>query len=388
VSGGYLFSENNPLLQDRLYLNDGKGNFRKADGAIPPETFAGSCAVPFDVDLDGDMDLFVGSRLVPGRYPESPQNMLLLNDGKGKFTESMKSVAPELANVGMVCDARAVDINLDKKPDLIVAGDWTPVKIFINEAGKLRDRTETWLPKSDRGWWNCLIAEDFDGDGDQDVMAGNYGLNTQFKVSDREPATLVYKDFDHDGSVDPFFCYYIDGISYPFASRDEALGQVSMLKPRFPDYNAYSKAKLEDIFRPAELEGAVILKADELRTLYLENKDGRFEIKPLPIQAQFSPVYAMAAFDVDGDGDKDVIMGGNDIYMRVRIGKTDANKGFVFLNDGKGNFAFLPQGRSGLNLSGDTRSLTFVTTPKGPSLLAGGTGEAIHVIRLKSNFHP
>jgi hypothetical protein len=383
VSGGYLFNENNPLLQDRLYLNDGKGNFRKAEGAIPTEALAGSCVVAFDVDLDGDQDLFVGSRLVPGRYPEPPQGMLLVNDGKGKFAERMKSFAPELENIGMVCDALAVDINQDKKQDLIIAGDWAPVKIYMNEGGKLKDRTQTWLPQSGRGWWNCVVSEDFDADGDQDLMVGNYGLNTQFKVSDREPATLVYKDFDHDGSVDPFFCYYINGVSYPYASRDEALGQVSMLKQRFPDYNTYSNAKLEDIFKPAELEGSITLKADELRTLYLENKGGRFEARLLPVQAQFSPVYAMATLDMDADGDQDVIMGGNDTYMRVRIGKTDANRGTVLFNDGKGNFEYLLQTRSGLDLQGDTRSLLFIDTPKGTSLLAGATGEVIHVIPLR-----
>ncbi len=382
VSGGYLFNANNPLLQDRLYVNDGKANFKKALGALPPETFAGSCVTSFDVDGDRDLDLFVGSRFVPGQYPVTPASMFLLNDGKGKFTEDIKSIAPGLQNSGMVCDALAVDINNDKKSDLIVAGEWTSLKFFINDNGKLKDESEKRFSHPGHGWWNCIVAEDFDQDGDQDLVAGNYGLNTQFKVSAKEPATMVYKDFDHDGAIDPFFCYYINGTSYPYASRDEALGQVSMLKQRFPEYTTYANAKLEDIFKPEELQGAQKLEADELRTLYLENKGDHFEMKPLPIQAQFSPVYAIAAFDVDDDGDKDVVMGGNDTHMRVRIGKTDANRGFVFLNDGKGEFRYLTQEESGLNLKGDIREFVFMTSGKNTFLLGAETGEPIKAYLL------
>lgn len=284
----------------------------------------------------------------------------------------------------MVCDALAVDVNNDNKKDLVVAGEWTPLKIYINENGQLNDRTAKWLPGLGRGWWNCIISEDFDNDGDADLIVGNYGLNTQFKVSANQPATLVYKDFDHDGSVDPFFCYYIDGTSYPYASRDEALGQVSMLKPRFPDYTSYANATMDKIFKPEELQGATTLMADELKTVYLENKSGRFEAQPLPAQAQFSPVYAIAAFDVDGDGDRDVVMGGNDSYMRVRIGKTDANNGFVFLNDGNGKFSYLSQPGSGLNVRGDVRELLFVSTGDQELLIDGETGGPINSYRLQT----
>lgn len=384
VSGGYLFDQNSPSLQDRLYLNDGKANFVKASGAVPAETFSGSCVTPIDVDADGDQDLFVGSRFVPGQYPLAPASMFLINDGHGKFTEDIKAVAPALENSGMVCDAIAVDINGDKKSDLIVAGEWMPLKFFINDNGKLRDDSEKRFSQAARGWWNCIIAEDFDQDGDQDVIVGNFGLNTQFKVSPKEPATLVYKDFDHDGSVDPFFCYYINGTSYPYASRDEALGQVSMLKQRFPDYTSYANAKLENIFKPEELQGTQKLEADELRTLYLENKGDHFEMKSLPIQAQFSPVYAIAAFDLDGDGDQDLLMGGNDTHMRVRIGKTDASRGFVFLNDGKGGFRYLAQSESGLNFQGDVRDFIFTTSGKNTYLLGAETGEPVKAYLLRN----
>ena len=382
VSGGYLFSENHALLQDRLYLNDGKGNFERAVGAIPTETLAGACVEPLDVDGDDDLDLFVGSRFIPGQYPITPQSLFLLNDGKGKFTEAIKTVAPELAQMGMICDARAVDVNKDGKLDLLAAGEWTSLKIYINRDGKLTDESTRWLSTPTHGWWNCILADDFDGDGDQDIIAGNYGRNTQFKVSEKIPATLVYKDFDNDGEVDPFFCYFIDGKSYPYASRDEALGEVSFLKQRFTDYVSYSNATLENIFKPEELKGAKKLQADFLETVYLENKGDHFQIKDLPIQAQFSPVYALAAIDVDHDGDKDVVMGGNETHVRVRIGKTDANRGFVFLNNGKGAFQYLSQDQSGLNLSDDVRDIKVITTGQDQHLLFSETGNPVKSYRL------
>ncbi len=383
VSGGYDFAENDPLLQDRLYLNDGQGNFKRALNALPPESLAGSCVEPIDVDGDQDLDLFVGSRLVPRQYPTTPESILLINDGRGHFTNEIRQRAPALERGGMVCDAQTVDLNKDGKPDMIVVGEWTYVKILINRNGVLADETRQWLSTSTQGWWNCVIAQDFDQDGDQDLMVGNAGVNNQFKVSQDHPATIVFKDFNGDGQVDPFFCYFINGKSFPYASRDEALGQVSFLKPRFPDYTSYANATLENIFTKDELEGATTFQADLLKTVYLENKGTHFEIGNLPIQAQFSPVYTIAPFDVDGDGDLDVVMGGNESNVRVRLGKTDANRGFVFLNDGKGRFAYVPQYMSGLNLAGDVRQLLFISSKDQTQLLVGETGKSIQSYILK-----
>ena len=176
------------------------------------------------------------------------------------------------ANLGMVCDAVATDINKDGAQDLIVAGEWTPIKIFINTNNQLVDASDKWLSTSTKGWWNCIVADDFDKDGDVDFMAGNYGLNNQFRVSSTHPATLVYKDFNMDGQVDPFFCYYIGEQSFPYASRDEALGQVNFLKPRFTDYTQYANATLETIFKKEELQNATKLEAEVLNTMYFENQ--------------------------------------------------------------------------------------------------------------------
>ncbi len=360
VSGGYLFSSHDPLLQDRLYLNDGEGNFSKSTNSLPIETNAGSCVQSLDIDGDGDLDLFVGSQLIPGQYPIPPKNMLLINNGKGKFKNEIVSNALGLENIGMVCDALSIDVNNDRQIDLIVVGEWMPITVYINDKGKLVDRTRDWFKEDTRGWWNCISAEDMDGDGDIDLITGNYGMNNPFHVSASQPASLVYKDFNSDNQVDPFFCYYINGISYPYASRDEALGQVNFLRPRFPDYTSYANKELHQIFTSQEMAGSKTLKATTLMTTYWENKGGNFESKKIPIQAQFSPVHAITCMDVDHDGDKDIIMGGNETYARVRIGKSDASRGTLLLNDGKGNFSCLTSSQSGFDIRGDVRSIIYL----------------------------
>ena len=382
VSGGYMFEEGNVSLQDRLYTNDGRGNFIRSSSAIPNETYAGSCVEVLDVDGDKDLDLFVGSRFVPGKYPLSSPNLLLINDGKGKFSDGIVPTAHDLQNTGMVCDATAADINRDGKMDLLVVGEWTPIKVFVNTNGQLVDETTKWTVLSvdsvrssepASGWWNCIESDDLDGDGDIDFIVGNYGLNNQFNVSASHPATLVYKDFNEDGQVDPFFCYFIGDKSYPYASRDEALGQVNTLRVRFPDYTTYANATLENIFAATELQNSNTVSADNLKTIMLENKGERFEAKELPIQAQYSPVYAIAIHDFDGDSDKDIVLGGNETMTRVRIGKSDANEGVLLLNDGKSNFTYVDQGKSGLQLKGDVRSLKVISSNGKISLIVGQT---------------
>lgn len=374
VSGGYLFKDKDVLLQDRLYLNDGHSNFTRVVDNLPVEMLAGACVEPIDLDGDNDLDLFVGTRFVPGSYPIAAPSMVLMNDGKGKFTNAAAQHFASLQNPGMVCDAVARDINNDGMQDLLILGDWMPIKIFVSSNNQLVDESAKWLSSPSKGWWNCILAEDFDKDGDMDFIAGNYGLNHQFGVSTSHPATLVYKDFNQDGQVDPFFSYYISGQSFPYASRDEALAQVNILRPRFPDYISYSTATLETIFSKQELDKTSVLVADQLKTVMLENVGGKFEVKDLPIQVQFSPVYAMATADVDQDGDMDVIIGGNESMVRVRIGKSDANLGVLLVNDGKGKFTYVPQGKSGLNLSGDVRQLLFISSAGKTHLIVGETG--------------
>ncbi|RZM28310.1 MAG: RNA-binding protein, partial [Pedobacter sp.] len=299
VSGGYHnYSSGERRLQDRLYLNDGKGGLTKAVQALPEMLGSKSSARVADFNGDGHPDIFVGGRVVPARYPEPPKSYLLINDGKGHFTDQIKKIAPSLEKIGMITDAAWIDLNGDKKPDLVVAGEWMPLSVFINEGGKLTNKTTKYFDKEYSGWWNKLQVADMNNDGKPDLILGNLGLNSQCKASDAEPAELIYKDFDDNGAIDPILCFYIMGSSYPYLTRDEMLDQMSIMRPRFPDYKSYAEATMKDIFTKEELEGANTLKANYLKTAYFESaKDGKFKEKPLPIQAQFAPVYTITPFD-------------------------------------------------------------------------------------------
>jgi hypothetical protein len=357
-SGGYHHLEPGAAaLQDRLYINDGKGNFTKATDALPPMLTSKSCVRVSDVNNDGAPDLFVGSRVVPGRYPETPESYLLINDGKGKFTNAIASWSTALQTIGMVTDAAFTDLNGDKRNDLIVVGEWIPVTVFINENGKLADRTRDYFSKPYSGWWNKIITEDFNNDGKTDLVIGNIGLNSQCKASDAEPAEMFYKDFDNNGSVDPILCSYIQGASYPYITRDELLEQIGSKRKRFPDYKSYADATLADIFTPEELTGVKKLSANYLHTVcFLSDAQGKFHEKTLPVEVQMSPVYVIIPLDYNADGKEDLILGGNINHARLKFGKYDANYGMLLQGDGKGNFNYISQQRSGFRLTGDVRS--------------------------------
>jgi hypothetical protein len=250
---------------------------------------------------------------------------------------------------------------------------------LINHSNQLVDESDQWMPSKMRGWWNCVVAEDFDKDGDMDFIAGNFGLNNQFRVSPEHPVSIVYDDFDKDGSVDPFLCYYIGGQSFPYASRDEALGQVPFLKQRFTDYAQYAPTTLRTLFKENELAGATTLIAETFTTTYFENKGNHFEARSLPLETQFSPVYAIATMDVDNDGDNDILMGGNESNVRVRVGKSDANRGLVLLNDGNGNFSSVPRSLLGMDISGDVRSI--LTT--GNEMIFGINNKPVRTFKLE-----
>jgi hypothetical protein len=370
--GGYEFNEGDPALQDRLYINDGKGNFSRKQNALPAMLTSKGCVKADDIDGDGDMDLFVGGRVVPGKYPITPDSYILLNDGKGKFEDATADICADLKQIGMVTDAVFTDLNNDSRPDLLIVGEWMPVKVFINEKGKFTDASSQYVHFASTGWWNRIIAEDMDGDGDQDFILGNCGLNTQFHVSEKEPMTVYYKDFDGNGSIDPIICYYINGVSYPANSRDDLTDQLPGLKKKFIEYNAYAVATVNNIFPPDQLQDARMLKAETMETVYLENRNGKeLALHHLPLQAQYSPVYGIATTDIDGDGKKDVVLAGNNKWTRIKFGRYNANHGVVLLGNGKGAFTYATQTASGLSIRGDVRSLQKIRTGKTQSIIAG-----------------
>ena len=367
VSGGYNFNDGDAALQDRLYLNV-NGNFRNLN-SLPAETLSGSCVRAADIDNDGDLDLFVGSRVVPGRYPEAPENLLLINDGKGEFSKASGTMSDGLKSIGMVTDAAWYDADNDGKKDLIVCGEWMRIHVFINKDGKLEEMSDKYFPDALKGWWNKMQFADMDGDGDLDMIAGNWGLNSPIKVSKNEPATLYYGDFDNNGSIDPLICYYIQGKSYPMASRDEMTDQIVSLRQKFPTYTAYSNTTLQDILSDEQLKSANKLEADYFETTYFENEKGIFKAKKLPVEANFFPVYAIVTGDFDHDGKQDIILGGNTEHARIKIGKIDAGYGMLLKGDGKGNFEYVPQLKSGLEVKGCIRDIIKTGDKKGEKLI-------------------
>jgi hypothetical protein len=358
VSGGYAnFMPDDPALQDRLYLGDGKGNFTKSLSPLPKNTSSKSCARVADVNGDGALDVFVGGRVVVGRYPETPLSSLLINDGKGNFSDQIATLAPALQKIGMVTDAAWCDLNGDVKPELIVVGEFMPISVFSFQNNMLTETTPQYFSKKYAGLWQKLLVQDLNSDGKMDILVGNQGVNTQIKASETAPAELYFKDFDDNGSVDPILCFENQGKSYPYVTRDELLDQMSLMRTRFADYKSYADATLKDIFKPEELKGATRLEANTLKTtLFIAQANGKFEESALPILAQAAPIHTTLCLDIDKDGKKDVILAGNAHHARLKFGKMDANLGLILRGDGQGNFTPLSQQQAGLRLVGDVRS--------------------------------
>jgi hypothetical protein len=377
-SGGYEFQINDPALQSRLYFNDGLGNFSKREEALPKLLISTGCVKSADINGDGNPDLFIGGRCIPGKYPQSPGSKILLNDGKGKFTDATDGVCPSLEHIGMITDAVFFDINKDGAVDLVVVGEWMPPTIFINASGKLVNSTSRYIQFSANGFWNRIIADDFDKDGDSDLVLGNQGLNNQFKASASQPMMIYYKDFDGNGSIDPVLFYYVEDTLCPAFSRDDMVQQMPFLNKKFLYYNDYAEAGLNTLFNQEQLKDASQLIATNLSTLYLENTGSSFIPRSLPIEAQYAPVYAITSTDVNHDGNKDLIMAGNNTWTRIKFSRYDASHAMIFLGDGKGGFSYIPQWQSGLNVQGNVRSMEFINN----TLVFGINDGAVQAYRL------
>ncbi|MBE7178963.1 MAG: VCBS repeat-containing protein, partial [Mucilaginibacter polytrichastri] len=375
ASGGYdLYEPGTPALQDRLFLNMGKGRFVLSESSVPNVSASSKgCVVAADYDGDGAVDLFVGGRVIPGQYPESPRSYLLHNTGKGKF-EVVKTAFDE---AGMITSAQWLDLNNDKKPDLILAGECTPVKVFINGKENFIDQTAQYFASDTHGLWFSTATADLNGDGKTDLIAGNLGRNSQVQVYDKESSTLYYADFDGNGSIDPFFVRYIQGKSYPFVSRDELNEQIYPMRKKFTSYKAYADAGISDIFSAEELAKAKKLTVSENRTLAFLNKDGRYVSVQLPLEAQFSVVSKIIVQDFNGDGKTDVLLLGNKTDNRLKLGSIDANYGCLLMGKGDGTFTYMPQTQSGLSITGDVKSAEVITINKKPYLVVGAANEPL-----------
>ena len=318
AKGGYsLFEPNTPALQDELYINDGKGNFTVDKTALPDVSASSkSCVIACDYDGDGDMDLFVGGRVIPGQYPLAPTSYLLTNNGKGKFTITHTP----FDNLGMITSAQWADMNGDGKPDLILCGEMMPIMIFENTSTGFVDKTNSYFNKPQNGFWFSIKIADVNGDGKPDIIGGNLGLNTQIQASEKQPAELYYADFDNNGSIDPFFNFYVKDSSYPFVSRDELNEQIYPMRKKFTSYKMYADANMHNIFTDDEIKKALKLTATQTRSVCYINQNGKMVASPLPIEAQFSVVSNIITEDFNKDGNIDLLLLGNHSDNRLKLG--------------------------------------------------------------------
>ncbi|OIN58367.1 VCBS repeat-containing protein [Arsenicibacter rosenii] len=377
ASGGIEGNAGTEVYMDRLYLNDGKGNFTLAVNALPPVFSSKSCVKATDFDRDGDLDLFVGGRVEPDHYPKPVSSLILRNDSKAgqvKFTDVTAQVAPNLKDIGLVCDALWTDVDNDGWQDLFLAGEWMPLTLLKNQQGKLVKAEDKTL-SAKKGWWNSLVSGDFDHDGDVDYIAGNLGLNARMRASDAQPARLYAADFDNNGFYDAIPTIYIPDESgkmqeYTFHGREDLIKQMIAMRARFPYYKDFTTATIDKLLKPEEREKALVLEANYFQSSYLENKgDGTFAIRPLPALAQLAPIFGMVASDVDRDGNLDVMLVGNDYSGEVLMGRYDGLNGLWLKGDGKGGFAPQSLAASGFFVPANAKGLAQLSDAKGHELL-------------------
>jgi len=386
VSGGSEYWASPEMFQDRLYLNDGSGKFDLSPDALPSMHSSGSCVTASDFDGDGDLDLFVGGRIVPGQYGKSPRSYLLINTD-GVFKDLTQELAPGLSDIGMVTSSLWTDYDNDGDMDLIIVGEWMPITCFENEAGRLTQIKPQGLDKTE-GWWNSLVGGDFDNDGDTDYLAGNLGLNSDFKSGLTTPVSLYAGRFDNNSSWDAILCKYMldeKGVlqSYPLHFRNDLIGQMASIQKVFPDFESYSTASIHDILSAKQLDSTQILSVYTMKSSYIENKGGgNLVVRDLPIKAQISPVHGMLVRDVNCDGNLDVICVSNFFGSEVRTGRYDASNGMCMVGDGLGDFNILQPNESGFLSSGDSRALIGVDAEDQSLVIAFSNKAAINFFKL------
>lgn len=384
-SGGSEFSNTSIALIDRLYLNDGHGKLTKSRQTLPTAKFESTSTVKAnDYDGDGDQDLFVGVRFIPALYGAPANGYILNNDGKGNFKEVSRSIAPGLQGIGMITDAAWSDINGDGHSDLLIVGDYMPLTVFINDNGEFINSTEQYGLSKTNGWWNRIEPADLDHDGDVDFVLGNHGLNSRFRTSLEHPVSMYVSDFDQNGTVEQIICSYNGDKSYPMALRHDLVSQLPYLKKKYLKYENYKDKGMQDIFSADELKKAIKLEVFQLSTSVLMNEgSNKLTVKPLPVEAQFSPVYGIEVFDYNDDGNEDILLGGNLYRVKPEVGRYDASYSTVLLGEGNGNFNVLSSKIPGIRIDGEIRDIVSVHTAKGPLLVVSRNNET--VVTLKKN---
>lgn len=357
ASGGDEYEEGSELYKDRLYINVGNGELRKVKNALPDIRSSSSCVKPFDFDGDGDLDLFVGGRQVPGRYP-SPANSVLLENVQGKFKDATGGKAPDFHELGMVTDAIWTDLNGDNMPDLLVVGEWMPLTVFIQKDGKFVNATADYGLENTTGWWNKIARGDIDNDGDQDYIIGNLGLNYKYKALPEKPFHVYAADFDENGTFDIALGYFLQSdVLYPVRGRQCSSEQVPSIAEKFPTYTDYGKASIFEVYGD-KLKNALHYEAKVFTSSVLKNMGGgKYQLSALPPEAQISPVNGIVLQDFDDDGNLDLVIGGNLYVSEVETGRADAGKGLFLKGLGDGHFKPYYPYESGLNIPGDVKDI-------------------------------
>ena len=387
VSGGNEFPADSPLLQDRLYINEGNSHFVHSKDSLPTMISSGGCVIAADYDQDGDQDLFVGGRLVPRRYPHPARSYILKNEG-GRFTDATKEIAPSLVEPGMVSSALWLDVNKDEILDLVVVGEWMPVSIYQQEDGKFTNQTEAYGLAESTGWWNTIIAEDLDADGHTDLIAGNLGLNYKYHASPEEPFHIYGKDFDLSGTPDIVLGYYQDGICFPVRGMQCSIQQIPGIAEKFATYNDFALASLPQIYGVTKLERAIHYEANEFASCVFYNSDtGKFKKQPLPLEAQIAPLQGLVCRDFNSDGKLDLLLAGNFFVSEAETGRADAGNGLLLNGTNERSFQAMSIEKSGFYAPGDVRDLQIVdrTANKRPIVLVGNNNGPLQIFHLNEN---
>ncbi|MEN7550160.1 VCBS repeat-containing protein [Rapidithrix thailandica] len=390
VSGGNEFEAEAKEYQDRLYLNNGKGQFTKAVNSLPSISASGSKALPFDFDGDGDLDLFVGGRQLPAQYPYPAKSYILQNEstqGKVLFKDVTEAVCPEMNKLGMVTDVVWVDVNGDQQKELVLSGEWMPVTVFSVQPGAWQNITEAAGLADQTGWWFGITAADVDNDGDQDLIAGNLGINYKYHTSFEEPFQVYMQDFDQNGSNDIVLGYYNEGRLFPLRGRQCSSNQMPFIKKKFPTYNEFGAATLVDVYGKEKLETSLHYTANTFATtVFLNDGKGQFTANPLPSRAQISSTNGIVVEDVDMDGNPDLILAGNLYGSEVETPRNDAGIGLYLKGKGNGEFEVVAPSESGLYLIGDVKEMKTIQLGNNgeKALLAAMNSDQLQVVKILS----
>lgn len=382
-STGYQFDEGSEMYNVRLYLGKGNGDFIKASDSFGGFSQSASIIVSHDMDGDGDMDLFIGGRDRPKRYPQPPVSTLWINDGNGKFEDKTQELAPELLKVGMVRDAMWTDLNGDNAQDLLIVGEWMTINCFINDKGKFTNKSSELIPDNPSGWFNSIAKGDLDGNGLDDYVLGNLGLNYKYKASKDKPFVVYSEDFDKSGTCDIVLGTYYGDVMYPVRGKNCSSEQIPDLEKKFPTYEEYAHADIIDVYGEA-LDEALNYEVTDFRSMVLyQDEVGKYSVQPLPFEAQRSPINASVIIDVNEDGKMDIVSVGNLYQSEIETGRADAGIGTVLINQGDRKFESIPTTKSGFFSNGDTKSMVFVNDHGQKQFIIGKNRGKIQTVRLK-----